>query len=78
MNCHNVSPELAGIRQRAVDAAIQVPDAVSVPETERGRQPAQRKGRQLAGQPRRNVSADRLGAKVAKYLRIDPAVRGHG
>ena len=34
----NVLPELAGIRQRAVDAASQVAYAVSVPETEHGRQ----------------------------------------
>ena len=51
-NGGNVLPELAGIRQRAVDAASQVADAVSVLETEHGRtQLTQRTGRQLAGQP---------------------------
>src|ERR1017187_8475688 len=77
-NGGNVLPELAGISQRAVDAASQVADAVSVPETEHGRQLTQRTGRQLAGQPCGDVSADGLAATVAKCLRIDPVVRGHG
>jgi hypothetical protein len=50
-NGGHVWPELAGIRQRAVDAASPVADAVRVPETEHGRQLTPRTGRPLAGQP---------------------------
>jgi hypothetical protein len=46
-NSGNVLPELAGIRQRAVDTASQAADAVSIP----GSQCMQCTGRQLAGQP---------------------------
>jgi hypothetical protein len=47
-NTGNILSELAGIGQRAVDAASQVTHAVGVAETEYGRQFTQRKGRQLA------------------------------
>jgi hypothetical protein len=44
-NGGNVLPKLPGLRQRAVDAASQVADAVSVPKTKYGRQLTQRTGR---------------------------------
>jgi hypothetical protein len=60
----DVLPELAGIRQRAVDAASQVADAVSEPEPEHGRKLTQRSGRQLAGQPCGDVSAGEKGSRA--------------
>ena len=77
-NGGNVLPELAGIRQRPVDAASQVADAVGVPETKHGRQLTQSTGRRLAEQPCGNVAAGGLAATVAKCLRINPVVRGDG
>ena len=47
-NTGNILSELAGIRQRTVNAASQVTYAVGVAETEYGRQFTQRTGRQLA------------------------------
>ena len=77
-NGGKVLPELAGISQRAVDAASPVADAASVPDTENGRQFTQRTERQLAEQPCGDVSADGLATTVAKYLGIDPVRRGNG
>jgi hypothetical protein len=48
------------------------------PEAEHGRQVTQRAGSQVPGEPCGNVSADGLVATVAKCMRIDRVVRGHG
>ena len=74
----NVLPKPAGATQGTIDAASEIADTVSVPETKYRCELTQRAGRQFAGQPCGNVSADRVALTAAKCPRIDPIVCRHG
>ena len=65
-NAGDILSKLAGIRERAVNAARQVADAVGVAQTEYCRQFTQRTGGQLPRELRGYVSADGLGTEVSE------------